>query len=330
MWQVAIPAAINLAGGLFASRSAKKAAEQQRQAREAQAGTYEQQGQNVQGAYNEYGQNMFGLADQATERFQFNPISARGPFGGVQMQGNQLVNQLDPTGQSLQAGAGNVLNEAMMFDRGGAQDAYYQNLQSMYAPTRQLQTESLLRKLQSKGMAGLGSNVNGNMLTKGMASGWNEQDLAAAKMAMDYGGSELDRLYQRGYGMLNAVQGMSNANLNQWNVGQGMAQPFQMGGNEAWLGLMQKGYGAPLQGTISAADFMTNAANIRAGGQINYAAARDAANQGMISGIVKAGNSMPWGSMFSGVGSNMPTNMFSANSGNVDAMLRAGMGVGPW
>ena len=314
MWQMAIPAAINLAGGLLGSRSAKKAANQQAAARERQAGVYEGQGRDIEGAYNQYGQNMFGFSEDARNAYQFNPIAMRSPFGSVSYQNGELVSEMSPEASMLMGQGNATLSQAGMFDQQGAQDAYFNNLQRMYGSARDLQSQSLLRTLQSKGMAGLGSNVNGNMLMKGMMSGWQDQDLAASKMSMDYGGNELDRLYNRGYGMLNQAGNMTNNAFNQWVAGQGQANPFQMGGAGAWFGAQQAGFRAPLEGVGQRAGYMTNAANIRAGGQVNQAASNDAANQGMIRGFVNAANSLPWGSMFGGAGAANPVGPSAAGT----------------
>lgn len=329
MWQMAIPAAINLAGGLFGSRSAKKAGQQQMAARQNQAAAYTQAGQDVSNAYGTYGQDMFGLAGQARDVYKFTPYSVRSPFGTASMENGQFSTNLGPEGQMLMGMAGNTLNEASQYDRMGAQDAYFQNLQRLASTARGDQMSAAKRMLFGRGQMGLGGNVNGNMMMRGLASGWADQDAQMAKMSMDYGGQELDRLLGRGYGMLGQAAGLSNNMANQWQMVQGAAQPYEMAGRGGYMNLMQQGFNAPLQGMLAQAGYNTNAANILAGGQIEYAAQRDAANQGMIRGFTNAASSLPWGSMFSG-GGNMPANMFSQSSGNVDAMLRAGMGVGPW
>lgn len=301
MWQMAIPAATNLAGGLFGSRSAKKAAQQQAAARNAQAAVYEGVGQQIEQGWQDYGQGLFDLADQARGVYSFTPYSVRGPAGGVTMGEDGNVNiDAGPQGQMMTDMGMNFLGEASQFDRMGAQQAYYKNLQAMMQPTRQSQQEAMLRTLQAKGMAGLGSNREGNMLMKGMFQGWADQNLKASQMAMDYGGRELDALINRGVGMFTNAGNLSNQAFNQWVGVQSAAQPFEMAGRGAYMNLQQAGRRSPLEGMLVRGDYMTRGADIRAGGQINYAAARDAANQGMIRGFVNTANSLPWGTMFGG------------------------------
>jgi hypothetical protein len=298
MWQMAIPAAINLAGGLLGRSSAKKAANQQAQAREAQAAVYDQWGNQINQGYQDYGNQMFGLADTALEKYKFNPIAARNAFGSVGMQGNELVTQMSPELQQMYGMGANWMNQAGMFDRAGAEGAYMSNLQRLAGTARNDQMEAAMRTLQAKGQMGLGGNTRGNMLMRGLASGWSDQDAQMAKMSMDYGGNELDRMLARGTGMFTNAANLSNNTFNQWQAGQGAANPFQMGGINSYMGLMQKGYGAPLEGMLANAGYATNAAGIRAGAQVNQAAATDAANQGMLRGATSVLSQMPWGSMF--------------------------------
>lgn len=300
-WGAAIGGGIGLIGGLMGSRSSKKAAEEQRRAREAQAGVYDQWGNQINQGWQDYGKQMFGMAGTAEEKYKFNPIAARNAFGSVGMQDGTLVTEMSPEMQQMYGMGANWMQQAGMFDRSGAEVAYMSNLQRLAGTARNDQMEAAMRTLQAKGQMGLGGNMRGNMLMRGLASGWSDQDAQMAKMSMDYGGSELDRMLARGTGMFTNVANLGNNTFNQWSAGQAAANPFQLGGISSSLGFMQQGARAPLEGMLGQAGFATNAAAIRAGANVNNAAARDAANQGLIRGGVGALQQVPWGSMFGGM-----------------------------
>ena len=116
-------------------------------------------------------------------------------------------------------------------------------------------------------------------------------------------GTRWDQDLSRAGGMISgagAIDQYAQNPFNMFQAGQQMRQPYQMGANAMFYGLNQGALQAPLQGTIARGGYQTQAADIIAGANVNNAAQRNAANQGMIGGFTNFMSEMPWGSMFGG------------------------------
>lgn len=328
----AVSAGVQLLGGFFGSRSARKAAEAKRQQMEAYASGLRGIGENVEGGYNTFGQNMFGLAEEAGDRYQFTPFAVRSGFGSAQLGPEGFSTTLSPEYADLRGrmlgGASDLLGQAQAFDTQGYAQNMFQQLQGLAQPARQEQLQSAARMLHKTGGMGLGSNTEGNLMMRGLGRGFSQQDAQMALQAQQMAGTEQDRAMARAYGMLAQGVGIDNLNKDLFSQFQGvqqLAQPFQMRSADQYFNYMGQGYQAPLQGMLSRAGYESDALRVLTGGNVDAIAERNAATQGRIRGFTNAAQQIiPLGSSMFG-GGPVP----STNYGTLDPGSYTGW-RGPW
>lgn len=216
-------AALQLGSGLFASRSARKAAQQ----REAQARARQAQIQ-------QYGQGALERSQALTNELPtgFRAWNIKTGLGNwsVDPTTGQATAQMSPEAAAQQQrlyGASNTAwNQLGNFDRQQFAQQEFNRGQGLLQEGRNADLSNLLGMLQRKGLAGFGqtavggtSTVETNPLLNSLFDRRNRQDLELMDRSFGAADTQLDRLSNRATDFFNRGYGMNDDLNNQLETG---------------------------------------------------------------------------------------------------------------
>lgn len=212
-----IGAGLSLAGGLFGSRSARRAARRQQQA----ANEFAARSQQYAGGALERAQGLeqFLPQYQTVSAGQFRPVNISTGYGTTQYnpatgQYDQALSQPLAQQQQFSYGAAqNLANQLGAFDPQAFAQQRFEGYQALLNPQREAATSNLLGSMKRKGLLGFSQTPVGgtstqayNPLTAGFQRAIEEQNQALAQRSLGEGTAEQERL----------------ARLQQQMFGQGM------------------------------------------------------------------------------------------------------------
>jgi hypothetical protein len=316
---LAAAGAIQLAGGLFGARSAKKAVAENRKAMDQYIYNSAQEATKVQGAYNQYGQGLKDLSATIPGRFNFKPYAMRSGYGTTEMGDNGITTTLAPEYQGLRngmlAGSQGYLDYANQFNPDSYAGSLYDAYQGTMANQRSAENDSLYQGLLSKGLIGMSSNSptagGGNPFFAALSRGRADADAKLAISARENAFGELQKLYGLSGNLASGAAGIDNLskdNFGMFATAQQLAQPFQLNAAQTGLGLDMAALNAPLQGQMFYSNNLMDLLGKQYGSTVSNNAANQQISQGRNSAVTGALSSLVggFGGMFGGGGFSVP------------------------
>ena len=227
---LAAGAALQIAGGLFGSNSAKKAAQRaEQQARERQM--------QIQG----YGRDALarsqGFAATMPDSSSFKPwniVTNRGGWNIDPATGSATAQFSQPVQgyQDWAFGQSKLAQDQLGgFDRQGFAQQEFNRGQGLLAEGRGQQMSDTLGMLQRKGLAGFGqtmpggsSTVAGNPIMSSLFDRRNRQDLELMDRSFGSADGQMDRLYGRATGLFDRGNALSDSLNGQLTTGMQFGQ----------------------------------------------------------------------------------------------------------
>ena len=216
MWPMAIGAGLQIAGGLFGRKSAKKAAEAQRR-------LAAEEGAEIERRYGAKSATLRGLADSAPDSSAFKPwniVSGAGSWE-IDPATGQAVQRLSQPLSAAQewaygqaAGAREQLGD---FDREAFAQREFQDTQALQAEQRAGDMDQLLSSLRRKGLTGFGQTAAGasssqltNPMLQSLYKAQADADQGLAIRSRQMADSQMDRLQDRAKGLFNFGTGIDS------------------------------------------------------------------------------------------------------------------------
>lgn len=308
-----------VAGSLISGRSAKKAGQQQAAASD-RAAQLQYDAAIKAGASQERAARIAANAQIeagkiAAEAARFRPYSITTGFGTSSFDTNKDTGTytLDPRLAAFRdqyyGGAQDVLNQQQGFDPIAMARQVYGEQQGLLQPGRQAEDVALRQAMLSSGRVGLGVSggaagagadgmLNPDQFSLNRARALADAELAAR--SRDYGESYLDRLIQRGQGLLTYGTGLESLGMGSMTAGlEAGAKSAQSQANQAQA-LLSSGTSAAetaLGGTTAANNALLSGTKTLALGGLDAASQRIAGNlaeKQMYANILQQGASL-WG-----------------------------------
>lgn len=280
-----VSAGVNLLGGLFGSKSAKKAAARQ----EALARQMEEQRVN---AYRNYSTDL----DQLARGYSFKPVTARTQHGTAWVDpttgtvqsalGADLARQSSQFGQLGQL----EFDQLMGLDRGGMAADRLAQLRELQAPGDIAAENAMVSRLQRMGMLGAAGASGSNPWVKALTESRATRDLQSAYDVTDWVERNIQQRMANMSGLYGEQRSVMDAGMKPFEVLGPWADRLQ-GVERERLGML----GGVAEARLNAA--LPGQAYYDSMGQAN--AARLQASQSMIRGVTGAVSGMIPG-MFGG------------------------------